>query len=190
MNSCFSSRLVGSPLGPTGSAMNIAPYFLASGRNLSALSFSKEIELIRALPGYFLRAISMVFSSLVSMHNGSDVSGISSSSTSLISCFSSTPLIPTFTSRMAAPSSSCFAAKSQTIDRLPSLSSAWSFFLPVGLILSPTIMKGSSIPNEMLCLSLVRNLTPFCFLVNFLPSGYSKVSGRLSSPPSETPYLS
>ena len=154
--SIFSSRDLGSPSSDRGSNINAAPYFLAIGRSFVNFSVSYEIEFISALPGYLLRAASIISTWLESILSGSVVMPSSSSSTRSIMDFSSTPLMPTLTSNTLAPFSSCCSANRAILSVLPSLSSACRVFLPVGLILSPTIKNASSSVNLCVRLSLVR----------------------------------
>ena len=57
--------------------------------------------------------------------------------------------MPTLISRIDAPFSICSSAIVITVSRTPSRSSACSFFLPVGLIRSPTTIKE---PSKLICL--------------------------------------
>ena len=122
--SIFSSRLSGSPLSESGSKMNIAPYFCAIFKSGSLLWLSFDIELINALPGYFLSAASIMSTCDESIHNGNWVTVDSSSMVLNMSSFSSTPLIPRFTSSKEAPLASCSVANSSAFSIFPSKSCA------------------------------------------------------------------
>ena len=156
MSAIFSSRFAGSPSSDKGSNMNIAPYFLTIGKSLSSLTRSADTELTRALPGYFRRAASSTSTWLESSESGREDASVTSSRILSIISFSSIPLIPTLISSKDAPLASCSSAKSSTMDRLPLRSSSWSFFFPVGLILSPTIISGESRLKARVFLSDVR----------------------------------
>ena len=116
------------------------------------------MELINALPGYLLSAASNTSTWLESMAKGREVTPATSSRTFSIIAFSSMPLIPILTSRIPAPQASCSSANCSTISRLPVRSCSCSFFFPVGLMRSPTMIKLSSKPNSTVFLSDVRYL--------------------------------
>ena len=144
--------------------MNIAPYFFASGSSSLSFSFSPDMELISALPGYLRRAASITSTWLESMAMGRLTATVTSSSAFSIISFSSMPLIPTLMSKSDAPHISCSSAKETTISRLPSRSCACNFFFPVGLMRSPTIIKGESRSKATVFLSLERYRSPrACF---------------------------
>ncbi len=134
----------------------MAPYLCAIGKSASTLAFSKEMELIRALPGYLRSAASMTSTWLESMDKGRLVRPLTVSIAVSIIAFSSIPLMPMLISRTEAPHASCSSANSDTISIEPSFNCACSFFFPVGLIRSPMIIKGSFKSKEIHFLSLVR----------------------------------
>ena len=61
------------------------------------------------------------------------------------------PGIPAFTSSIAAPVLFCSRAMVCTVVKTPSLSSAWSFFFPVGLMRSPMMRTG--LPDRVITAS-------------------------------------
>ena len=162
--SFFSLISLGSPFSDNGRRINIAPYFFAAGISLSNLAGSSETEFINALPGYMRSAASTTSGWLESIESGRLLTIDSSLTVLSIISFSSIPFMPILTSSIDAPISSCDSAISATRSRHPCLSSSWSAFLPVGLILSPIIRKfpSSPISSTFLSLESARLLTlPF-----------------------------
>ncbi len=147
----------------SGSSMNMAPYFAATGNSFSILVLSPEIELISARPGYNRSAASITSIFEESITRGrSEATERFPIAPSIVS-FSSIPGIPTLTSRSDAPFFSCSFDMVRTRDIFPSRSSCWRAFFPVGLIRSPTIERvrfPSSITDDLAELTaLIESLT-------------------------------
>ena len=118
------------------------------------------MELISARPGYLRSAASSTATWLESRESGRFVTLPTVSMAFSISAFSSTPPMPMLISSIPAPHASCSCAKSATSSMEPARSCSCSFFLPVGLIRSPTRINGSSSPKEIVCRSLVKKRFP------------------------------
>ncbi len=119
--------------------------------------------MINARPGYLRSAASNTFTWLESRERGRFVIPLTVSMAFSIIVSSSMPPMPILISRISAPQASCSSARSDTISMDPARSCSCSFFLPVGLIRSPTIIKLSSRPKDTVCRSLVRKRFPgFC----------------------------
>ena len=100
-----SSTVCGTPLSSRQSPMTYAPYFFASGKTLSILACSPLTELMIGKPTVCLKPCSKAVFLLVSRASGKSVTACTASTAFVRQTVSSMPPIPTFTSRISAPSS-------------------------------------------------------------------------------------
>ena len=142
----FSSALPGMPFSSTRRQRTAAPYFPASPRTSSILLSSPVVELSKGFPAQAVRPASRARTSGLSMESGASTA-VSTAVTARRMNSASSPGMPMFTSRTAAPASTWSMASLRTVTYFPpSISSARDFLL-VGFILSPIRTKRSS-PNS------------------------------------------
>ncbi len=128
---------------PSSSKVNpiiAAPNFFAKGKTVLRDSSFPFTELMSAFPPITFRAFSMTSGLGLSMERGRSVVFSITRTAFLKALASSIPSPLTFISKIVAPSSACFFASSLTKENLSLFNSFRRAFLPVGFILSPTII--------------------------------------------------